>query len=381
MAERPIPSSIFNSEMRSLGGIVIRWAVFGVCFMATIEMASRIDQWWTYRAPIFGLYTYDSALFTTDEYGITGRPNGAYEKWRLNSYGFRGPEIQRAKDSNQLRVVCIGASETFGLYEQPGHEWPRQLEGMLQHSGVHAEVINAAIAGMGLHQRTLHVQNRLLPFSPDVLVFMLEYGSYAGMTEEKLQVWHTQPPGLPTRDGPLDGVKSLRTVSRLKDVFFPRLPVAVQQAIEELERRVRLRAWQRDLGYKFRSIKHLRPLEVDVFKRDLEDLHHISNTAGATVILLAPAMWFNERNLSMTYLSWPFIDESWWREAQGVLSSVAREFAEQEGFDYLDLSELVRGHEQEWMMDMLHFNDDGAKQVAQRVAAKITQRRSAAVPR
>jgi hypothetical protein len=252
---------------------------------------------------------------------------------------------------------------------------------MLKHSGVHAEVINAAIAGMGLHQRTLHVQNRLLPFSPDVLVFMLEYGSYAGMTEEKLQVWHTQPPGLPTRDGPLDGVKSLRTVSRLKDVFFPRLPVAVQQAIEELERRVRLRAWQRDLGYKFRSIKHLRPLEVDVFKRDLEDLHHISNTAGATVILLAPAMWFNERNLSMTYLSWPFIDESWWREAQGVLSSVAREFAEQEGFDYLDLSELVRGHEQEWMMDMLHFNDDGAKQVAQRVAAKITQRRSAAVPR
>jgi len=360
---------------------LLRWAIFGICFFGTIELASRIEQRILYGAPILGLYTYDAALFITDEYGITGKPNGAYEKWRLNSYGFRGPEIRHTKGPQELRVACLGASETFGLYESSGHEWPRQLEGMLKHSEVDAEVVNAAIAGMSLPQRTLHLQKRLLPFSPDVVVFMLEYGSYAGMTEEKLQARHTKPPVLPDRKDLLDGMKSLRIVSRLKYVVIPRLPVAVQQAIEELERGVKLKVRQRDLGYKFRSLTHLMPLEVDVFKRDLEDLYHISNTAGVTVVLLSPAMWFTERNLSVMYLSWPFVDESWWREAQGVLSPVAREFAEQEGFDYLDLSELVRGHEQEWMMDMLHFNDDGAKQVAQRVAVQIAKRRSVAVQR
>jgi hypothetical protein len=96
----------------------VRWIVFMLFFGTAVELASRIEQWVVYGAPILGVYTYDSALFTTDEFGIRGKSNGSYEKWRLNAHGFRGPEVLPAKDPRRLRIVCIGASETFGLYER-----------------------------------------------------------------------------------------------------------------------------------------------------------------------------------------------------------------------------------------------------------------------
>lgn len=371
MAAHPVPSFTFNFDMKPFINKMVRWVLFVACFLGTIEFACRVEQRLLYDAPILGMYTYDTALFTTDEYGITGKANGAYEKWRLNSFGFRGPEIRRDKSSHRMRVVCVGASETFGLYESPGAEWPRQLESLLGNAEAETEVINAAIAGMSLLQRTLHIQYRLIPFEPDVVLFMLEYGSYAGMTEQRLKGRQDKSVGLPSRTDIIASLKALRTVSRLKDVFLPRLPIQIQKGFEQLERGAKLRLKENELGPKFRSITHVAPFEVDVFRRDLERLYAVSSAAGVRLVLLSPAMWFTERNFDMTYLSWPYLDESWWKEAQSVLSATARNFANERHLPYIDLSEAVRGHEAEWMMDMLHFNDSGAKQVARRVADQI----------
>jgi lysophospholipase L1-like esterase len=367
----PIPSSIFSFDMKRVFNKLASWSLLVACFLGTVELACRIEQWFLYDAPVLGMYTYDTALFTMDEYGIRGKPNGAYEKWRLNSFGFRGPEIRRDKSSHRMRVVCVGASETFGLYESPGAEWPRQLESLLGNAEVESEVVNAAIAGMSLFQRTLHIQYRLIPFEPDVVLFMLEYGSYAGMTEQRLKGRQDKSVGLPSRTDIIASLKALRTVSRLKDVFLPRLPIQIQKGFEQLERGAKLRLKENELGPKFRSIAHVAPFEVDVFRRDLERLYAVSSAAGVRLVLLSPAMWFTERNFDMTYLSWPYLDESWWKEAQSVLSATARNFANERHLPYIDLSEAVRGHESEWMMDMLHFNDSGAKQVALRVADQV----------
>lgn len=357
--------------MRSVVKKVVGWTLFAVCFLGTIEIACRIEQWFLYDAPIFGLYTYDTALFTTDEYGITGKANGVYEKWRLNSLGFRGPEIRREKDPQQLRIVCVGASETFGLYESSEQEWPRQLEALLEIGGIDAEVVNAAIAGMSLSQRTTHLQKRLLPLHPDIVVMMLEYGSYAGMTEDKLKVRQGKLTGLPNRRDIVVGLKTLRIVGRFKDVFLPRLPDPLQRGFEQLERGAKLRMQEKAFGAKFRSVTHISPFEVELFKHDLSELSRISSGAGIRLVLLSPAMWFTERNLSMTYLSWPYLDESWWREAQSVLPATIREFSKEHNLSYVDLSEMVRGHESEWMMDMLHFNNNGAKKVAERIVEQL----------
>lgn len=371
MEARRIPSFIFSFDMNTKLSRIARWAVFILFFGTTVELASRIEQWALHGAPILGVYTYDSALFTTDEFGILGKSNGNYEKWHLNSHGFRGPDVLLEKDPRRLRVVCIGASETFGLYESADKEWPRQLESFLTESGMEAEVINAAMAGMSLPQRTRHVENRLLRFSPDVIVFMLEYGSYAGLTPEKIRLRRTGPGTLPERKGAIDGLKSMRTVSRLKDVVIPKLPGQIQEAIGSLERRLKLEMLQRELGPRYRSLVHVQPFETEAFRLDLEELYEKVNVVGVQLVLVSPAMWLSERNVATTYLSWPYVDESWWREAKATLPVMARQFAEAHHVPFLDLSDVVAGHETDWMKDMLHFNDLGAERVAQRVMTLI----------
>jgi hypothetical protein len=234
-----------------------------------------------------------------------------------------------------------------------------------------AEVINAAIAGMSLPQRTRHLENRLLRFSPDVVVFMLEYGSYAGLNQEKVRLSRAGSRALPGRRGLVDGLKSLRTVSRLKDILVPKLPAPVQEAIGNMERSLKLEMLQRELGPRYRSLVHVQPFEVETFTFDLEELYERANAAGVKLVFLSPAMWFTERNVSTTYMSWPFVDESWWREARVILPVAARQFADAHHVPFLDLSDVVEGHEADWMKDMLHFNDLGAEQVAQRVAPLI----------
>lgn len=371
MAGRPIPSSIFNSEMKNLGKNAIRWAVFGMCFMATIEMASRIDQWWTYGAPVLGVYTYDTALFAIDEFGIHGRPDGRYEKWRLNAFGFRGDEISLEKSSDRLRIACIGASETFGFYEKPGNEWPRQLAQDLVKEGIKGEVINAAIAGMSLPQRIQHLKNRLLRFKPDVVIMMLEYGSYAGLTNEVIQARKHALPSLPDRQNLVAGLKSIRVLSRLKEVVLPQLPAPLQEAVGKMERTFKMRLVKRELGARFGSFAHVKPFEVEALRADLEQLSEVASAAGVQLILVSPAMWNTEQNLFGIALSWPYLSESWWRDAQTLLPPVAKEFAQRRSIPYLDLSEIVGGREEEFMKDFLHFSDRGAAEVARQIGQQI----------
>jgi hypothetical protein len=227
---------------------------------------------------------------------------------------------------------------------------------------------------MSLPQRTRHLENRLLRFSPDVVVFMLEYGNYAGLTSEKIRLRRAAPAPLPDRKGPADGLKSFRTVSRLKDVVVPKLPGQVQEAIGSLERRLKIEMRQRELGPRYRSLVHVQPFEVEAFRLDLEELYEKANAAGVQLVVLSPAMSLTEQNIATTYLSWPYVDEIWWREAKATLPVVARQFADAHHISFLDLSDVVAGHEADWMKDMLHFNDLGAEQVARRVAPLVRNR-------
>ncbi len=367
----PIPSSIFSFDMKEVFNKLIRWLLLVVCFLGTIELACRIEQWLLYDAPVLGMYTYDTALFTMDEYGIRGKPNGAYEKWRLNSLGFRGPEVNSEKRKGTLRIACIGASETFGLYESRDSEWPRQLERTLKAQGIEAEVINAALAGMSLSQRTIHLQKRLLQSRPDVVVMMLEYGSYAGLTPERLRTQRSTRAVLPDHQGIIERIKSLRAPVKFKEIAIPMLSPLVRAWLAKWEKAVKLEMRKKEIGERFRSFQHIMPFEVEAFRQDLHALYHVTQSAGIQLVLLSPAMWMTEENLSSMYLSWPYIDESWWHEARVRMGEEAGVFSRTEHIQYLDLSQAIKGQEAGWMVDMLHFNDGGAWQVAEHVSRAI----------
>lgn len=95
-----------------------RGAIVLLFFLLTIEVCARIDDAVRYGAPLWGPYSADQ-LRSRDLDGIPHNvPGASFQKWHNDSYGFRGTEIAPKPHRETIRVVCLGASESYGLYER-----------------------------------------------------------------------------------------------------------------------------------------------------------------------------------------------------------------------------------------------------------------------
>jgi hypothetical protein len=72
--------------------ILFKALLWSIIAVLTLEVCARVDDWVSYGASPFGLYD-NSLLGAFDKMGQHGRPHGQYLKWKLNSLGFRGPEL------------------------------------------------------------------------------------------------------------------------------------------------------------------------------------------------------------------------------------------------------------------------------------------------
>ena len=113
-----------------------------------------------------------TSILTEDSDGIKRNiPNTRFWKWEINELGFRGKAIELKKKEGQIRIVCLGGSETFGYYESKDKEWPAQLGKMIQDKFPRTEVINASVAGLQTNHRKDYVKQYILPLKPDMLIF------------------------------------------------------------------------------------------------------------------------------------------------------------------------------------------------------------------
>ena len=93
---------------------------------------------------------------------------GAY----INEHGFRGPEITKEKPANTFRIFLVGGSTVFGS----GNDDITQIFSVLQEKFdekyfvFDIEVINAGLGAAWSKQEALMVKNKLLDFSPDLIV-------------------------------------------------------------------------------------------------------------------------------------------------------------------------------------------------------------------
>lgn len=95
--------------------------------------------------------------------------------FRINKFGFKGPELNMQKPSNNLRIICIGNSITFGPYLDED-SYPRKLELALEiyeNSRINnIEVINAGVMGYNLENALTRIEY-FLSFNPDLLIIYL----------------------------------------------------------------------------------------------------------------------------------------------------------------------------------------------------------------
>ena len=261
--------------------LAARWGALALVAVVVAEATCRVEEWVRYGTPILSRAASHDDLLVVDADGAHARPGAHFGKWRINGLGTRGPDAAAAKPARTLRVVTVGASETFGLYESAGREYPRQLEDTLRARGVCApgwnvEVLNAALAGMSLPTIAQDVQSRLRRLSPDVVTI---YPTPVGYLDNTLPRPRAPRPG-PVEPLPLTRALHLRFVDRIANqprVILPSVLAAWYRRRVTEQARETLPASDR-----FETVP---PDRLAAFEADLRTVVGAVRAIGATPVL------------------------------------------------------------------------------------------------
>lgn len=89
---------------------------------------------------------------------------------RVNSLGFRGPEVSRQKPPDVRRIALLGDSVAFGAGVAEGEELSARLAARLADGPPRTEVLDLAIPGLDTLSEVAFLEEVGLPLSPDVVV-------------------------------------------------------------------------------------------------------------------------------------------------------------------------------------------------------------------
>ena len=328
----------------------------------TLEFAARIDDWVHFDAPLIGNYDFDQLFRVTDR-GIRGVPNGRYLRWRLNADGLNGPEIR--PNAGQTRVIVYGASESFGIYEDVGKEFPRALEAELnaQTASVQYEVVNAGIPGMRVGSGISYLRELSERLHPRVVVIYPTPTHYIGVTRPYC--------GRPSRTMMPAGwhLPELRVAGKFKDQMKRVLPMTAMTWL----RKVSI-TWQtrgQDL------LTQVAPASLDAFEVDLTCAVTAAREANMVPILVTHANRFGDtggdRNdgwLTGWRQQYPEMREEGFIDLERRANAAVRKIAEQEGVLLVDAAAALGGRT-EWFADHAHFNNEGAAKMAALLAQPV----------
>jgi bacterioferritin len=143
--------------------------LLAVTFGVAAEATARLDDWINSGIPFLARPTTHEDLTFHEGVVIRGAPGAVHKKWKMNQHGFRGPEISERPGQGVTRVIVLGASETFGLYESRDMEFPAVLRRLLETEGAF-EVINAALPGMTVRSMKPYWDAWVARFAPHVVI-------------------------------------------------------------------------------------------------------------------------------------------------------------------------------------------------------------------
>lgn len=349
----------------------LSWVGLACVFFITMEIAARVDDWLTYGAPPFGSYEMDQ-LWQETARGMRGVSHARYVKWGLNGQGFRGPEIR--VEEGQTRVVTYGASETFGIYEDSGHEFPRALERDLNADSAPGrfEVINAGIPGMRVGSGVQFLEDIAHDFHPSVVVIYPTPTHYVGVTRP----YCGRPPAPPQEaSGAFDSRLLEKVKERLKSLLPPRGLTVL--------RRVGI-AWAVRGGH---VLDQVQPESLDALRSDLRCALAAVRAGGAAPVLVTHANRFG---------STPHADDDYWLtgwrgqypriqqktllELETRANRVIREVAAEQHVQFVDAAAALSGDPDNFA-DHAHFTNTGAEKMARLLARPVLQAASTAAVR
>ncbi len=362
-----------------------RRLTYGILFAGVVgvlgEVGARLDDYWRLGIPLLAAPGYDD-LIVHDSLGAHGTPNGRYRELRLNSAGFRSPESSLTPPPGCVRVMTLGASETFGTGAgQPGNEYPAQLEDTL---GVHGcyKVLNAAIVGASLRSLTSFWHSWASRFHPDVVVILASPTVYAGenpVPPVDARPAAPRPPQAPARPAP----RRIPLESRL----FERIHAYLHYP--DFMQEVRVQNHLRDLTgdrpptWFFTSFP---PDRLVAYRRDLDSLVVAIRAAGSEPVIAAYPMRFGRRlALDDSAMMAAWLQYSDRATPQALLDfmwaarDTALDLGRGRGVRVVDLPPALNGHPENFD-DFVHYSALGSKRLAGLVAHVVLEVRPPSEP-
>ena len=351
----------------------MRWSSLGIasvcaaCIAVAAEVTVRIDDWARFGTPIIAPANSIDDLMVRDAFGAHARPGAVFRHFRINSLGFRGPEVDTTAREGKPLIFTSGASETFGLYESPGKEWPRQLEDSLADAcqGISPTVLNAGLAGMSLPTVEQDVRLRLSRYRPTAVVY---YPTPLQYVEADL------PRAAAPAVGSALPLLQLRTPQRFRDALKQVVPDPVLDFI---------RRW---MLQRMRAGSNIKPLDsvpqdrLAAFESDLRTLVHTVRAAGAIPVLVVHQHRFGNTMSSfdrIMLVAWerfvPRVTGPTLLAFEAEAAERTRKVAKETGAVLVDPTLDHAGPKGEMFADFSHFNDRGAAVLAGEIARRFTK--------
>ncbi len=100
------------------------------------------------------------------------RPGASDPLFKINSHGFRGREVQFAKDHGVVRIACVGDSYTFGPGVETKNTWVERLQVHLgeQMRPTQVETLNFGVEAYGSSNELGLLRSKVLRFDPDLVI-------------------------------------------------------------------------------------------------------------------------------------------------------------------------------------------------------------------
>jgi len=355
---------------------IARWVAHALLFGLCLELCARADDALSYHAPFFGRYSAE-LLRTADEEGIVrNQPGARFEKWKINSLGFRGDGVAREKPVGKARVMCLGQSESFGLYEGEGGEWPARLGRLL--APTQTEVIDASVVGTSRKTRLAYLDKYLLPLRPDVLVLYLN-----PLNEASSALRDPNPdvpdPSLRASLAAQDRgrLRQLRVLPKLQQRLLGALPVQVASSLREWAQQRRLRRLEASVLKDEPPLDLISDAAVASFEAHLRRVIAHLRAVGVQPVLVTYPTLVHEENLDRDrfYLD---AERTWhiWFSERGLLDAsrrmneAQRRVASETRTLLVDADAAVP-RTREYFADDVHYTDRGAQLVAELVAGAL----------
>ena len=338
--------------MRS-SSTIVRWFLGFIVFVIVLEVCARVDDVVSYGAPFWGAYN-DESLLQRDNIGKWGKPGARYAKWQLNSLGYRGPELR----TGSIRIITMGASETFGLYEAPGEEYPRQLERDLNSwaSKDLFQVVNVAFAGETLPTSILRVPQIVEQIHPSYALIYPDLSSYIWMSVKPIRE-QTCLLRMEVRSGPKF---ESRLSGRVENLLKQTLPTAIQDELWQVSMR-------REIASRHYVILDRLPEDrFEHFRQDLQALIAALREHQVQPVLVTHATIFSSPlsegdHISLTHWRkiYPMLKEEGFLDMERRMNDIIRQTAADEHLPLIDADQEMP-HGPKYFADFVHFTTYGA---------------------